>query len=493
MLNIVKLKNKVFQSPRWLVVSILAVLILGVYFVFKSTGEPERKPLYWVAPMDPNYRRDSPGQSPMGMDLVPVYAEDKDAQGKGEGVVSIRAEVQNLMGVKTAVASYGVLEQHLTTYGRVVFDQTQVHRISPRVTGWVDMLFVATEGEAVRQGQPLFALYSPELIEAQEAYLKALDSGRSMDIAKTKGALKALNMDEKAIRLLQQEGVAQQSVVFSAPIDGVVGMLKVTEDQYLEPGDLVMAIGSLESVWVELKIFASQVSQIRRRQLLTFSTPSYPGTTWDAEVDYIYPALNSVDRNLLFRAIVDNPGMRLKPNMHVQGLMRLPDRPEAVLIPRQAVISVGEQDRVVLDLGEGRFKSVAVTLGESNSRQIEVIDGLEDGDRVVTSAQFLIDSESSKTSDFLRMQAVADSGPEYPPTWVNATVKEVDLTARKLRLNHEYIDDWKMPSMTMNFQVVDQLSLKGIEVGQKVQVKVADGDPLFQVLDIKTHTATEPK
>lgn len=473
------------RHTYWIVLLALGAIIFLSWRQFFTSHEATRQPLYWVAPMDPDYRRDAPGKSPMGMDLIPVYEEDAPANTEA-GVVKITPQVQNQLGVRTQEVKRKALKLHLRTYGRVNFDRNLVVKLSPRVTGWVDMLFASTEGEAVKRGQPLFALYSPELIRTQEEYLAALTQNNQTNIRKAESGLRALKMDDAAIDQLKTERVAQQSVIFRAPKDGVVGMLNVTEGDYVEPGDPLMAIGSLENVWVEMDIFESQASLIKPRQLISLTTPSYPSLTWEGEVDYIYPALSSREQSLRFRSEIDNPQMRLKPNMHIQGVIALADREAAIVVPRQAVIDLGEQQRVVLELGSGSFKSVEVTVGHSNANEIEVLQGLEEGDRIVTSAHFLIDSESSKKSDFQRMlQPAAEAQSKYPPTWVKATIKEVALQERQLRLQHEYIDAWKMPGMTMNFQASDELRIHDLKPGDRVTVKVTDGDPLFQVIDVK--------
>lgn len=472
-----KIGQKLFNYKK--VFLLVVVLVLISFFWLKgSGGGTGKQPLYWVAPMDSNYRRDGPGQSPMGMDLVPVYEE---VSGGGPGIVNISPEIQNQLGVRTVKVGFGSLKQSLRSYGRIIFDRTLVSKLSPRVSGWVDMLFVETEGEAVRQGQPLYSLYSPELIKAQEKYLEVLGKGSDLQILEAEDDLRVLKVDDLIIARLKDEGVVQQSVIFHAPKDGVLGLLEIGEDYYVEPGKPMLAIGSLESVWVELDVFESQAGLIKPRQFLTFTTPSYPGLIWEGEVDYIYPALEVKSQSLRFRAKIENSKMMLKPNMQVQAFITLPRRASAILVPRQSVISLGHQDRVILNLGEGRFKSVGVVLGESNSDWIEVMDGLEEDDEVVTSAHFLIDSESSKTSDFNRMIALEPAEPQYSSTWVKATLKEVNLEERTLRLQHERIEAWKMPSMTMNFKVVDGVDISNLKIDEQLRVQVADGDPLFQV------------
>ena len=483
------------ETAMWQHSPMLTVAIVGfgvvvgflVWFLFSDSTTDDRQPLYWVAPMDSNYRRDGPGLSPMGMDLVPVYEE---LDGLGPGVVNIDPRLQNQLGVRTEQVGYGALKQSIRSFGRVSLDRSLVNPLSTRASGWVDRLYVENNGEAVRQGQPLYSIYSKELIAAQEAFLKALASKNDEKIYTTAENLRLLNVDEVAIGRLRRERAAQQSVVFRAEKDGIVSDLQVSEDQFIEPGAKVMALSSLDSVWIDLRVFESQASLIKPGQYLTFTTPAYPGSRWETEVDYIYPILDKSTQNLHFRAKLANPKGQLKPNMHVQAFIVLPNREPAILVPREAVISLGFDDRVVLSLGEGRYKSVRVTLGETNSYYVEVLEGLEEDDVVVTSAHFMIDSESSKSSDFSRMLAL-EKTPSYQPTWVKAKLLAVDPQARELKLEHETIEAWGMPSMTMNFKANESLNLKALRSGVIYQVQVADGDPMFEVLDIELEEATK--
>ncbi len=476
-------------------VQILGACIVVAFFCVGCSRDStsEKDPIYWVAPMDANYRRDGPGQSPMGMDLVPVYEESN--QSSGLGVVDISPEVQNQLGVRTTVAELGRLQRAIRSQGRVRFNQTLISKLSPRVTAWVDMLFVATEGESVKRGQPLYSLYSPELITAQEVFLKAVKLGDPAQILNAESDLRLLKVDPIAISRLKNEGVAQQSMIFRAPKDGVLGLLKVGEGDYVEPGDVLMIVGSLENVWVDLDIFESQAGLIASAQAIQFTSPSYPERVWETEVSYIYPSLNERTQSLRFRSEVENINMLLKPNMQIQASIALPQRKPAVLVPRQAVIDLGLQQRVVLSLGEGRFKSVSVIVGQSNSQEVEVVSGVEEGDVVVSSAHFLIDSESSKTSDFKRMMPMelSTAGPEYPHTWVNAVVIEVSVNERTVRLEHEAIQDWNMASMTMKFNVKAGVDMSGMSTGKAVRVQVADGEPLFRVTGIKPLTSSRQK
>jgi RND family efflux transporter, MFP subunit len=465
---------------------LLLLIALMLFVAAQWRGEStERKPLYWVSQMDPNYRSSTPGLCPHGMELIPVYAEDLTGFDAGPGVVRIAPQVQQQMGVRRAEVKFGQLQQTLRVYGRVVPDAELVQKIRPRVKGWVEMLFVHAPGENVKRGQPLYALYSPELVQAQEAYLQALKTRSTSAILNAEATLRALHMDDLAITQLKNDGVPQRSVIFRASKDGMVDMLNISEGDYVRPKDQLLVIASMERVWLDLEIFESQASQLKTGQALRFTTPAHPGLIWEAEIAAIYPDVDKKSRTLRFRAAVDNSRMLLRPNMQVEAIIALNKRKPALLAPRNAVIDLGAQQRVVLDAGDGHFKSVRVTPGESNGEEMEILEGLQEGDVVVTSAHFLIDSESSKTSDFLRMEPIVTETPEYPPTWVAATIKEIQREERVLRLQHDPVTAWKMPGMTMNFKVVEAVDMRLLEANQRVQVQIADGDPLFQVLAIK--------
>lgn len=440
------------------------------------------KPLYWVSSMDPNYRSDKPGKCPHGMDLVPVYAEDTTAANPA-GLVTINPAVQQQMAVRKVKVARGILNQRLRTFGRVVADPALVVSLSPRTPGWVDKLFVLSEGETVKQGQPLFSFHSPQLLAAQEQFLAARRQGEAQAL-RAEQHLQDLQMDAISLATLKQQGVAQRSVIMHAPKDGVVDMLKRRENAYVAPGDMVMALGSMERVWVWLEVFASQGPLIAPRQAVSLTCASLPGKVWDGEVDTIAPDLDPKSRSLRLRVSLANPSMQLRPNMLMEGLISLPERKPALLVSRQAVIELDNQARLVMDAGDGTFKSVAVTLGERNEELVEVLAGVEEGDIVVASAQFLIDAESSKSSDLKRLQA-PPSTPAYPPTWVAATISELFPNQRKIQLEHEPINDWQMPAMTMNFAVSEGVNFAHFKVGDKLRVKITDGSPLFQIIDIQ--------
>ncbi|WP_116368805.1 efflux RND transporter periplasmic adaptor subunit [Parahaliea mediterranea] len=384
----------------------LGALLVGLW----PAGEPandaaqaQRKPLYWVAPMDPNYRRDQPGKSPMGMDLIPVYEDG--ASDSGPGTVSIAPEVVNNLGVRIAQARRQPWQSDIHTVGYVRYDEDRLIHIHPRVSGWVERLYVKAAGDPVIQGQPLYELYSPELVSAQEELLVALKRSNSALIEAASARLRALHLSDEFIRQLRQRGTAVQTVTFYAVQGGVVDELAIREGFYVQPGTTMLSIGQLDEVWVEAEVFERQVVGLRAGLPVTMRLDYLPGREWKGQVDYVYPDLDPKLRTVRVRLRFSNPDGLLRPNMFAQVTIHGEAGAKALVIPREALIRTGRQDRVVLALGEGRFKSVAVRPGRLDPQSVEILEGLEAGDRIVVSAQFLIDSESSKRSDFQRMQS----------------------------------------------------------------------------------------
>ncbi|MBN7796475.1 efflux RND transporter periplasmic adaptor subunit [Parahaliea mediterranea] len=408
-----------------------------------AAADSESKPLYWVAPMDPNYRRDGPGKSPMGMDLVPVYAGD--ASDAGAGTVAIAPEVVNNLGVRTAAVQRRTWRSEIQTVGYVRYDEDRLVHIHPRVSGWVERLYVKAAGDPVAQGQPLYELYSPELVNAQEELLIAHKRNNSTLIDAATARLRALQMSAEFIEALLRRGRAVQTVTFHAVQGGVVDQLAIREGFYVEPGTTMMSIGQLDEVWVEAEVFERQAAALRAGLPVTMRLDYLPGRTWQGEVDYVYPNLDPELRTVRARLRFANPDGLLRPNMFAQVSIHGEADGEVLVVPREALIRTGRQDRVVLAQGDGRFKSVAVRPGRVGESSVEILEGLAEGDEVVTSAQFLIDSESSKTSDFKRLQA--PDGMDHS-AMDHSTMDHGDM-------DHSAMDHGNMDHGTMNHSGMD--------------------------------------
>jgi membrane fusion protein, copper/silver efflux system len=378
------------------------------------TASAEKQPLYWVAPMDPNYQRDKPGKSPMGMDLIPVYAEDTGGSDEGPGTIRISPEVVNNLGVRTAKAVRQPLRSMIRTVGYVQYDEDRLIHIHPRVQGWVEKLHVKASGDPVIKGQALYELYSPELVNAQEEFVLALNRSNERLVRAARDRLQALQLSTELVDELEKSRKVTQTITFYAPQAGVVDNLNIREGFFVQPGTMLMSIGALDDVWVQAEVFERQAMLVNVGMPVTMTLEYLPGREWKGQVDYVYPKLDEKTRTLRVRLRFDNSDGVLQPNMFTQVVLHADSDVDTLIVPREAVIRTGNQNRIVLALGEGRFKSVAVKLGSIDESSAEVIEGLTVGETVVTSAQFLLDSESSKTSDFQRMEAAESERPESP-------------------------------------------------------------------------------
>jgi Cu(I)/Ag(I) efflux system membrane fusion protein len=457
-----------------------AVMTALTYSILPSSNDShdseadagEKQPLYWVAPMDPNYRRDEPGKSPMGMDLVPVY-EDEQGAGDSPGTVKISPTVVNNLGVRTAKVEKRSLHVPIKTVGYIQYNEDTLVHIHPRVEGWIDELYVKAAGEYVKKGEPLYALYSPELVNAQEEYLIALKRSNRELIEASKTRLKALQMPESGIQSLISTGKVQQTITFYAPQTGFVDNLNVRQGFYVKPGLTILSIGALDKVWVDAEVFERQSAQIQEGLPVTMTLEYLPGKEWTGEVDYIYPTLDETTRTLKVRLRFTNDDYALKPNMFAQVTIHSDLTGENLLVPSEAVIRTGSQDRVVLALGDGKFKSVSVEVGQVVDEYSEILSGLRLNDKIVTSAQFLLDSESSISSDFKRMEepeATAQS------VYTEATVNSVMTDHRMINVDHGAIEEWEWPSMTMDFTVAESVDINELKAGMSLHMEITKTD-----------------
>jgi Cu(I)/Ag(I) efflux system membrane fusion protein len=372
----------------------------------QSADSGAKEPLYWVAPMDPNFKSDKPGKSPMGMDLIPVYEEG----GSGEdapGTVRISPTVVNNLGVRTEPVIKGRLPNNITTVGYVQYNEDQMAHVHPRVEGWIESLYVKAEGEPVEKGSPLYTLYSPTLVNAQEELLLAMNRGNQRLVNAAQERLEALNVPAGLVRELRQSRKIQRTITIHAPASGVIENLNVREGMYIKPGNRVLSIAALDEVWVIGEVFESQLSAVEAGNRVEMTLDYMPGREWRGRVDYVYPEINTDTRTARVRMRFDNSDGTLMPGMFARLDVQGERGDRQFLVPRESIIRTGQSDRLVLALEEGAFKSVNVSVGRVGEQYAEILDGIMAGDTVVTSAQFLIDSESSKTSDFRRMEARA--------------------------------------------------------------------------------------
>ncbi len=374
-----------------------------------KSDSKEKKILYWVAPMNPTYRRDESGKSPMGMDLVPVYEGVEEEMGEGMPIVKIKPEVVNNLGVRTETVKRGTISKDINTVGYLTYNEKRINHIHTRTDGWIENLTVRAEGERVKKGQPLFEIYSPPLVVAQEEYVHALKNNDKRMLERTHERLISLGISKKQIARLDKEQKVSKNVVFYAPESGVLTKLGVRDSMFIKPETEVLSIANLDNVWLLAEVFERQANWVKVGQTAEAELPSMPGVIWKGNVEYIYPDLDPVTRTLRVRLQFDNPEGKLMPNMYAHVSIFGEEINDALSIPREALIHDAKQTRVIRALGEGRFQAQEVVVGIESGDMIEITSGLNEGDEVVVSSQFLLDSESNLKASLGRMQPVEGS------------------------------------------------------------------------------------
>ena len=406
-------------------IALLGLTLSQHYFPEKMvTHEKDESPstesdiLYWVAPMDANFRRDQPGKSPMGMDLVPVY----DNQGGSDaGVVTISSAVSSNLGIKIAEAQLEYPTLLFYSSGQVNYAKERLAHLHARTSGWVEKVHVSDIGEYVEKGQALYGIYSLEFIDAQEDFLRALNSHNNSFMRAAKNRLKALRIDNKVIALLKKTKTVNQITTFYAPQSGYIEQLNINEGMYVKPESALLTLADLDQLILDVELehqLAAWLSQYPGDITWTLSSDLMPSQNWQGKLDYIYPMLSETLRTIRVRLLLDNSEKLLKPNMWLSLKGDITGKEKVLLIPSQALIRTENKIRVVMalineegSLSDNKFKSVDVTIGRFFNDQVEILSGLQVGDNVVTSAQFLIDSESNIDSDLQRLQASDADSP----------------------------------------------------------------------------------
>ena len=463
---------------------LLALGAGGGYWAASQTagsGPEAKAPLYWVNPMDPRDRRDAPAKDNMGMDFIPVYEEQKSGS---PGTVTISPEIQQNLGVRLAKVERLPLHQQIETVGYVGYDEERLEAINARMAGWIRTLAIKNEGQRIAKGSFIYDLYAPDLVNAQHEYLLALNTANPLLLRAAEGKLKSLQVPADQIAALKGTRQVSETVRIYAPSSGYVSELKVREGQYVEPAAALFNISTLQQVWVSAEVFERQAGQLKVGDPVTMTLDYAPGRRWQGKVDYLYPTLDAATRTLKVRLRFDNPDEFLKPNMFAKVSIRSGKGESQMVVPSEAVIRTGSQNRLVLALGDGGFKSVAVTLGAQFGDRVAILDGVEPGDSIVSSAQFLLDSESSIDSDFQRMTAVR---PQQ--IWTQGEIQTLDLASRTLTVAHQPIPEWQWPAMEMDFAVADGVDMSKLAKRQRLHLQVEQQGDEYRIVNIHVEDA----
>ncbi len=392
----------------------------------RSDAGGQRKLLYYRSPMDPKVTSATPKKDQMGMDYVPVYEDEvSGAQSsvEGQATVDIDPARQQLIGLTTAEASAGPVGGAWRTVGRVAMDETRVRHINVKVPGFVEHVFVDFVGKKVRKGDPLFAIYSPELLSAQEEYLLALRTrgalakGGSLGSdgeALVKAARKKLSLwdvPESEIARIERTGETTKTITFYSPVSGAVTKKDVVEGMKLDAGAMPYEIVDLSNVWVLADVYESELQFVKEGMAGSLTLKALPNREFKGKVLFIDPLLDPQTRTVKVRLAFANPSGELRPEMFGEVILHGTPR-EGLRIPQDAVIDSGTEKLVFVALGDGKFQPRKVRLGDSSGNNVEVVSGLSAGDQVVTRANFLIDSESKLRASLAELSG--GNGPKVP-------------------------------------------------------------------------------
>ena len=371
----------------------------------------ERKPLYWYDPMVPAQHFDAPGKSPfMDMQLVPKFA-GQDAQvramrqdgasspaadegGGSANSVSIDPHMAQNLGMRTVKAARVRLAGGLEAAGSVAVDERRIQSVVSRVAGFVERLDVRAVGEPVGRGQIIAGVYSPDLYAAQQEFLLAKRGDAALAVA-ARERLKLLGLGDAQIDAVAASGKAQRQALISAPVAGIVTELNVREGAQTEPGMPLARIADLSRVWIQVEIPEAQASIVRAGLRAEARLSGLPGRVFEGRVDYVYPSVDAMARTLRARLTFNNPGIALKPGMFASVSLAAGGGSERIVVPSEALIRTGKRDVVIVAEGSGRFRPQEVRVGREANGQTEILDGVADGEDVVVSGQFLIDSEAN--------------------------------------------------------------------------------------------------
>lgn len=391
---------------------LIAAAFLAGYWLRRPAAAPaassERKILYYVDPMHPAYKSDKPGIAPdCGMKLVPVYADSPTPLATAPGMIHIDLEKQQLIGVRYGQAEYTSGAQIIRAQGKVAMDETRVSHVHSRTDGWIETVYVNFTGDLVKKGQPLLTIYSPDLLATQQEYLLALKAkdilrhSAMRDVATDNDALveaarkrlELWSLSDAQIDQIRSTGKPVANVTLYSPAAGYVITRNAFPNQKIAPDTDLYTLADLSRIWVLASVFEADAPQVRLGQAATVSLPYAGGRTYRGRVSYIQPQVDPATRTVTARIELDNPALALKPDMFVDIELAVA-QPARLTVPAEAVVDSGLAKTVFIDRGNGMFEPREVATGETVGPRVEILSGLKAGERIVTSGNFLIGSES---------------------------------------------------------------------------------------------------
>lgn len=422
-----------------IIIAVLAGLIVGASLTYQlvdgkpnETAATERKVLYYRNPMGTGHMSDKPMKDEMGMDYIPVYADEPGAAVEA-GMIRIDPIMAQNIGVRTATVTKGNVASEILANGVLALNEAGVGIVTAKVSGYIEKLHVAVVGQKIREGEPLFELHSPDLIAALEEYLSAVRYQESLPlgghqtlhrnatdmVVAAHKRLELLGLNRSQIKNVQAQGGVPRVIALNATQNGIVLKKNATEGGYITPGMELFTIADLSELWVLADVYAADFAAIRPGQIATVQIQGLPGKTFRGKVDFIYPTLAAETRTAKVRVVLSNADGLLRPDMYASVTIQGAAQKAQLLVPKSAVLRTGKQDLVIVAAGENRFRPQPVRLGSEAREHYAVLDGVKEGDSVVTSAQFLLDSESRIQEAVNKMrqddvQAANGSAPVLP-------------------------------------------------------------------------------
>ena len=374
-------------------------------------AKKERKLLYYRNPMGLPDTSPTPKKDPMGMDYIAVFEGGEDGEESTPGAanqIKISTEKVQKLGVRTEAAGLRALDKVVRAAGRVEPDERRLYTIAPKFEGYVERLNVNVTGQAVTKGQPLFEVYSPELVSAQREYAIAAQGVQSLKEAggEAQNSMKQLadaslarlknwDISEEQVKALAKSGEAKRTLTFRSPVGGIVTEKKALQGMRFMPGEALYQVADLSAVWIIADVFEQDIGQVKLGAKSQIRINAYPGKVFEGAITYVYPTLKAETRTVPVRVELANPGQLLKPGMFAQMELSVGGKNPVVTVPVSAVIDSGTRSIVLIQAGAGRFEPREVKLGARSDTYVEVIGGVKDGEQVVVAANFLIDAESN--------------------------------------------------------------------------------------------------
>ncbi len=469
-----------------------------------AAGTVKRKLLYYRNPMGLADTSPTPKKDPMGMDYIPVYEGEDEAADKQGGANQIRISTQKIqkLGVRTEAASMRALGKTVRVAGRVEPDERHVYAISPKFEGYVERLHVNVTGQPVAKGQPLFEVYSPELVSAQREYAIAAQGVQAMSAAggEAQAGMKQLadsslarlrnwDLSPEQVAALVKTGEAKRTITFRSPVSGIVTEKKAVQGMRFMPGEALYQVTDLSSVWVIADVFEQDIGLVKSGSKATVKINAYPDKSFEGKITYVYPTLKPETRTVPVRIELPNRGQLLKLAMFTQVELQVGGQVPVLTVPDSAVIDSGTRRVVLVQLGEGRFEPREVKTGAHSDNYVEVREGIKQGEQVVVAANFLIDAESNLKAAIGGLgagqaqpeaQKPAPGGLPAAPAVGHkgrGTIDSIDVNAGTVSLNHGAIASLKWPAMTMEFKIANASLLNGLKVGAPVSFEFVEHHP----------------